>query len=526
MKPKQGTKPTTAIIPFSSRVQVDVDLLEEPELLFHQSVPRQNPKVGLTDSGPAGLDVGTHRREILVDVVGSGQTMEQVAGWLEKCRSSILPRPGKERQSPAFPGFNAESKFECEFKVTCRPQAKVTATEISNIVATTDKTVGFRNATSVFLEKVKAVCEESPPDVVVCALPDEIVEYCAEASAEFLERSRESPRSPQERLFRRMARIELATGQMHLARKLFGEPEKGEGFVGRNFRRALKGLAMPVNRPLQIVTSKLFRDATDGQDLPTKAWNFCVAMYYKGGGLPWRLERLSRDTCFVGVSFFRNLGEKSHLMHTSLAQVFSGEGDAVVIRGRRFEWKHDWEKSPHLGREDAAHLIALALSEYSKATGGTRPRRVVIHKTSAFWPLERDGFTEGLSSASVSEYDLVNLQQLGIRFFREGKYPPLRGTYCRLGSEKHILFTLGYVPYLGTYPRPYVPEPWELCSHFGDTPPRRLFEEILSLTKMNFNNASGADNEPITVRFARKVGEILSYVPEGDPIQPSYRFYM
>jgi hypothetical protein len=140
--------------------------------------------------------------------------------------------------------------------------------------------------------------------------------------------------------------------------------------------------------------------------------------------------------------------------------------------------------------------------------------------------LEREGFTDGLVSASVREYDFVNLQQLGVRFFREGKYPPLRGTYCCLNSEKHILFTLGYIPFIGTYPRPYVPEPWELCSHFGDTPPRRLFEEILSLTKMNYNNAFGTDNEPITIRFARKVGEILSYIPEGQPIQPSYRFYM
>jgi hypothetical protein len=249
-------------------------------------------------------------------------------------------------------------------------------------------------------------------------------------------------------------------------------------------------------------------------------------MYYKAGGLPWRLEKLGRDTCFVGISFFRDLSKKSNLMHTSLAQVFSGEGDAVVIRGREFEWKHEWERSPHLGREDAANLIVLALAEYNKATAGARPRRVVLHKTSAFWPLEREGFTDGLVSASVREYDFVNLQQLGVRFFREGKYPPLRGTYCRLNSEKHILFTLGYIPFLGTYPRPYVPEPWELCSHFGDTAPRRLFEEILSLTKMNYNNAFGTDNEPITIRFARKVGEILSYVPEGQPIQPSYRFYM
>ena len=526
MRDKMKSRQRRPRLPYSSRVAVDGELIEEPQLLFHQNVPEANPKVGLTQMGPVGRDLGAHRREILVDIVGTGQTIQQMAEWLERCKSSIPARAGKLRQSPAFPGFSGESQFASEFKVTSRYQGKVTATEIANILATRDKTAGFENAVNVFVGKFRSICEgEDPPDIIVCSLPDEIVEYCAEASTEFLETIRESPRSPQERLFRRMARLELATGQLHLVRKLFGEPGSAANFFGRNLRRALKALAMPLGRPIQLVTSKLFTDTAEGQDPATKAWNLCVALYYKSGGLPWRLEKFSRDTCFVGVSFFRNLGEKSPVIHTSVAQVFSGEGDAVVLRGRKFEWKHEWERSPHLGHDDAANLISLALAEYRKVSG-IIPRRVVIHKTSAFWPLERDGFVEGLASASISEYDLVNLQQLGIRFFREGRYPPLRGTYCRINGKKHVLYTLGYIPYLGTYPHPYVPLPWELCSNIGDTAPRRLFEEVLSLTKMNFNNAAGADSEPITLRFARKVGEILSYIPEGKDIQPSYRFYM
>jgi hypothetical protein len=310
-----------------------------------------------------------------------------------------------------------------------------------------------------------------------------------------------------------------------LARKLFSEDETSPDFIGRNLRRALKAAAMPLGRAIQVATSQLLSGSGEGQDPATKAWNVCVALYYKAGGVPWKLEKFSRDTCFVGISFFRNLGETSPLIHTSLAQVFTGEGDAVVLRGRKFEWKHEWEKTPHLDSKDATNLIALALQEYNKVSGIT-PRRVVVHKTSAFWEREREGFLEGLGAASVREHDLVNLQRFGLRFFRGGQYPPLRGTYCRLGSTKHILYTLGYIPSLGTYPRPYVPEPWELVSHCGDTAPRRLFEEMLSLTKMNFNNADMADNGPITIRFARKVGEILSYIPEGQPMQPSYRFYM
>jgi hypothetical protein len=85
---------------------------------------------------------------------------------------------------------------------------------------------------------------------------------------------------------------------------------------------------------------------------------------------------------------------------------------------------------------------------------------------------------------------------------------------------------MGYMPDLGTYPRGYVPEPWELIDHHGDNTPRKLFKEVMALTKMNYNNADMADGEPITLKFARKVGEILSYIPENELPHPSYRFYM
>jgi hypothetical protein len=74
--------------------------------------------------------------------------------------------------------------------------------------------------------------------------------------------------------------------------------------------------------------------------------------------------------------------------------------------------------------------------------------------------------------------------------------------------------------------RGYVPEPYQLIDHHGDATPRRLCKEILALTKMNFNNADIADGEPITLKFARKVGEIMSYISDTEEPNKNYRFYM
>ena len=50
--------------------------------------------------------------------------------------------------------------------------------------------------------------------------------------------------------------------------------------------------------------------------------------------------------------------------------------------------------------------------------------------------------------------------------------------------------------------------------------------EILLLTKMNWNSADFCGAMPITLRFAHLVGDILREMPEGFEPNPKYKFYM
>jgi hypothetical protein len=73
-------------------------------------------------------------------------------------------------------------------------------------------------------------------------------------------------------------------------------------------------------------------------------------LYYKAGGTPWRLKRLSTalDTCFVGISFYRSLDRFN--LSTSIAQVFNERGEGVVIRGSVATVSKD-DLQPHFGRK-------------------------------------------------------------------------------------------------------------------------------------------------------------------------------
>jgi hypothetical protein len=89
------------------------------------------------------------------------------------------------------------------------------------------------------------------------------------------------------------------------------------------------------------------------------------------------------------------------------------------------------------------------------------------------------------------------------------------------------VYSREYIPYFGTYPGAYVPNPLEVLEHFGDASDLDIAREILAHTKLNWNSADFSSGFPITLEFAECVAEILSEL-DDDRIRPNekYRYYM
>lgn len=105
-------------------------------------------------------------------------------------------------------------------------------------------------------------------------------------------------------------------------------------------------------------------------------------------------------------------------------------------------------------------------------------------------------------------------------------YPPLRGSFLKLADTTGLLYLRGSVQFFETYPGMYVPRPFEFSLARTETTVEQLAREMLALSKLNWNNTQFDGGEPITVRAARRVGDILKCVADGGVIQPSFRFYM
>ena len=56
--------------------------------------------------------------------------------------------------------------------------------------------------------------------------------------------------------------------------------------------------------------------------------------------------------------------------------------------------------------------------------------------------------------------------------------------------------------------------------------PRVIARELLSLTKLNWNNTQFDNRQPVTLRTAERVGSILKYVGPDEALATRYAYYM
>jgi hypothetical protein len=482
------------------------DFIEEPELEFGNGGYHIDIRHGIDAYGPLDINSDCAPRQIRVGMVGTALTLDGVSEWLQKCERGIPAKPSRHTHLfPGFPGFTQEGCFRSRLFVEDSLKMQLSLQQIEDLFAHADgQGVALAGAVDLLFESMQDLVARSRPDVLLCAIPDEFSVFDYQPD----ENLTEDPREPNDQF-------------EHLI----------------DFRSYLKAKAMQLGIPIQLVLPATYggkqRDKRKKrrpgtlrrlQDEATRAWNLYTALYYKAGGRPWRLPRISTDyqTCFVGISFYKSLEENSLL--SSLAQIYNERGEGIIVRGAPVKTSRE-EPQPHLSEAESYALLTDALARY-RAEHKTTPARLVLHKTSNFNAAERGGFVNAIRAQDIDQWDFLTVDRTPIRLFRHGAYPPLRGTVLELDSAHTLLYTRGSVNFFSTYPGMYVPRPLLIKRVEGQTPSSRLAEEILGLTKINWNNTQFDGGMPLTLRVAEQVGKILKYVPDGWAIQSSYAFYM
>jgi hypothetical protein len=98
-----------------------------------------------------------------------------------------------------------------------------------------------------------------------------------------------------------------------------------------------------------------------------------------------------------------------------------------------------------------------------------------------------------------------------------------------LDETNAYLWTTGYVPQLDTYLGPETPNPLFITilkSKRKPPPIKTVLEDIMGLTKINYNSCTFNDGQPVTVRFANMVGDVLVMGSASGADKQPFKFYV
>ena len=482
-------------------------VIDEPELEFGTG-KHIDIRFGLRNYGPLDFKEQSAPKQINVGIVGTPETIEGVAKWMEKCRHRIPARASRQPHLFSdFPGFTTEGNLQSSTYTSTAVQSSISPTVFRKLKEARAAKTAVEKAVESFLEHIESLSTKNAK-VIICAPPMELIQAMS-IPAEG-EQSDSEPAT-------------LAT-----------TPPVPESVP--DFHDLLKAKSMAFGKPIQLILPSTYDESKrraqrrrahllqSHQDEATRAWNFHVALYYKAEGIPWRLPRPAGQyaACFVGVSFFQSL-DKSRLL-TSVAQVFNERGEGMAVRGSA-AYLDKGDLTIHIPMEGAFSLLNNALRAY-ELEHHHMPARVVLHKSSGFNAPESAGFERAAETNRVHSLELMSLRDSGVRLLRIGAYPPLRGTFLQLEDGEYALYTHGSVDFFATYPGMYVPQALGIRVEKAEQGPLFLAQELLALTKMNWNNTQFDNFEPITLKAARKVGSIFKYMKPTDAFQSRYSFYM
>ena len=509
--------------------------VQEPDLIFRDSKEEKDPRKGLSTFGPYNYPGEKSSIDVIrITLIADRSMLGKAKQILEMIKKPIPCHEHNKWLYSDFPGISKNTNFMCDVEVVDALQQTILQSEIDKIVKVINANERIGTAVNLYMEKIKNVLlDDNPPNVILCCIPKLIEQYCG--ISKFTRGAKTPKATPLEKQlmeFRNSNQKFLSDWGVSLEIEENKPPQKGY-----DFRNALKGRSMALKnaRPIQLLREstadailnyadlikdkKTFRKRR--QDPASFAWNFSTALFYKANGKPWRLAKLRQDTCYVGISFYKDKLMLNENIETSMAQIFTHDGQGLVLRGSEV-YVDKRTKEAHLTEQQAESLLDECIRKY-ESRAMHAPARVVVHKSTTFNKAEVEGFGKAIKTAK-RDFVAFSIRK-GYRFMRKGSYPVLRGTLISMTDRMHLLYSSGYIPRIRTYPGHSIPQPL-LLIHEGDSEIKEIAEEILGLTKLNWNTTSFSTYLPITLEFSKEVGKILSEAAPNIKLQDHYRFYM
>jgi len=480
--------------------------IPEPTLTFGHAQRFTDPRDGLTLYGPFTSEQLSG--PVTIGIVGPSESRDRLRHYLSNLHKPVFGET-VDIARPVFPGLNAA--FGVAISEARIVESDVPRTEIDKFLKYSDGYQRVHNLCSLFTERLidYQKREEVPVHVWFVAIPDAIYTYGrpnsripASSDNISLGLPKQDWNGNQTFLFDEMEGLKDAYAYEINFHNQLKAKLLGDRIVTQIIRDATIGYAGLWNNESRVKAERKFDSA--------KAWNISNTLYYKLGGLPWKLGDVRPSVCYLGLVYKKLHQAASDQQACCAAQMFLDSGDGVVFRGNMGPWYNPRTKEYHLHESDAAELLANSLEAFQERSDNRGyPEEVFIHAKTPF----NDEEWRGFSSAAEGKTNLVGVwirPDSGCKIYRDDTYSVPRGSVLLAGDGVAFLWTKGFIPRLQTQLGLETPNPLKVNVCRGEADIMVVCRDLLALTKLNYNSCIFADGLPVTLRFADRIGEVLT----------------
>jgi hypothetical protein len=501
--------------------------IDEPTILFAHGQKCTDARDGLALFGPLNQIYG-----IKSGVVSTQNGLRIFKEYLNQIQKPINNNNNVTR--PMFPGF--EAVFGCKWESKNIVFKEVTNDEIDKHLYNASNHKRTYDMVTLFINKIIASekNDDERVDVWFVVVPDEIYKYCRPNSV-----------LPKELVQSKSLISKSKAKNFQYIPTLFEEINKDLQEVEKEaetynydaqFHDQLKARLLQYTIPTQILreSTLAWRDFKNTFGDPIRnftkieghlAWTISTAAYYKAGGKPWKLGDIRAGVCYLGLVYKKVEKSKNPKNACCAAQMFLDNGDGTVFKGEVGPWYNPEKGEYHLKPKEAKALLTQAMESY-REQNRSYPKEIFIHAKTRFNNYEWNAFKEVTpKDTNLVGVTITKTKPLKL-YMSEGAYPIMRGNAFVVNETRAFLWTVGFVPKTQSTLSMEVPNPIFIEINKGKADIKQVLKDVLALTKLNYNACIYADGEPVTLRFADKIGEILTASTKIKAPPLAFKYYI
>lgn len=289
------------------------------------------------------------------------------------------------------------------------------------------------------------------------------------------------------------------------------------------------------------IATQFIREKTIESDLNCQImWALSLAIYVKAGRTPWTISGIQPDTAFAGIGYSILPGGGGNNIVIGCSHVYTSDGLGMKYKLSKLQdVTIDKKHNPYLS-ENEAYRLGLNIKELFYKSFTELPKRVVIHKRTPFRNDEIKGLVDSLSSAGIQDVELIEITYeddlkcfaLNYNCSDADAFPVLRGLCFPLNNNTMYLYTHGISPSVKAANRKYfqggksVPLPLKVIRHYGSSNMAQIANEILGLSRMNWNSFNLYSKLPCTIESSNQIAQIGWMLSQFEGSLYDYRFFM